>query len=160
MRLWSLHPQYLDSRGLVALWREALLAQQVLSGKTRGYTHHPQLERFAQHDEPLAAIARYLSAVAAEGAARGYVFDRAKILHTLPTKQITPGGQGVDPVSLIAVTTGQLDYERAHLSAKLQRREPSRLTTLPTTVAQLRSHPLFYPVEGGVASWERMRESL
>ncbi|WP_338140756.1 pyrimidine dimer DNA glycosylase/endonuclease V [Candidatus Nitrotoga sp. 1052] len=27
MRLWTLHPCYLDSRGLVALWREALLAQ-------------------------------------------------------------------------------------------------------------------------------------
>jgi hypothetical protein len=43
MRLWSLHPQYLDPQGLVALWREALLAQAVLRGKTRGYKHHPQL---------------------------------------------------------------------------------------------------------------------
>ncbi|HEU5178767.1 MAG TPA: pyrimidine dimer DNA glycosylase/endonuclease V, partial [Burkholderiales bacterium] len=32
MRLWSLHPKYLDARGLVALWREALLAQAVLRG--------------------------------------------------------------------------------------------------------------------------------
>jgi hypothetical protein len=32
MRLWTLHPQYLDPRGLVALWRVALLAQQVLLG--------------------------------------------------------------------------------------------------------------------------------
>jgi len=25
MRLWTLHPKYLDARGLVALWREGLL---------------------------------------------------------------------------------------------------------------------------------------
>jgi hypothetical protein len=36
MRLWTLHPKYLDARGLVALWREALLAQKVLRGATRG----------------------------------------------------------------------------------------------------------------------------
>ncbi|MGP1680491.1 MAG: pyrimidine dimer DNA glycosylase/endonuclease V [Giesbergeria sp.] len=36
MRLWSLHPQYLDSKALVALRREGLLAQAVLAGLTRG----------------------------------------------------------------------------------------------------------------------------
>ncbi len=34
MRLWTLHPKYLDPRGLVALWREALFAQAVLRGWT------------------------------------------------------------------------------------------------------------------------------
>ena len=43
MRLWSIHPRYLDSMGLVALWREALLAQAVLRGETKGYKFHPQL---------------------------------------------------------------------------------------------------------------------
>lgn len=37
MRLWTLHPKYLDPKGLVALWRETLLAQRVLAGRTRGY---------------------------------------------------------------------------------------------------------------------------
>ena len=37
MRLWSLHPRCLDAKGLVALWREGLLAQEVLRGKTRDY---------------------------------------------------------------------------------------------------------------------------
>lgn len=46
MRLWSLHSRYLDSRGLVALWRESLRAQKVLMGDTIGYRHHPQLDRF------------------------------------------------------------------------------------------------------------------
>ena len=48
MRLWTLHPKYLDARGLVALWRESLLAQAVLAGRTRGYRSHPQLERFRE----------------------------------------------------------------------------------------------------------------
>jgi len=43
MRIWSLHPKYLDSKGMVALWREALLAKQVLLNKTKGYKNHPQL---------------------------------------------------------------------------------------------------------------------
>ena len=41
MKLWSIHPKYLDAKGLVALWREALLAQKVLDGKTEGYKNHP-----------------------------------------------------------------------------------------------------------------------
>jgi hypothetical protein len=27
MRIWTVHPRYLDPKGLVAAWREALLAQ-------------------------------------------------------------------------------------------------------------------------------------
>jgi len=37
MRLWTIHPKYLDAKGLVALWRETLLAKHVLEGKTPGY---------------------------------------------------------------------------------------------------------------------------
>lgn len=46
MRIWSLHPQYLDRQGLTAGWREGLLAQKVLTGTTKGYRNHPQLRRF------------------------------------------------------------------------------------------------------------------
>jgi hypothetical protein len=37
MRLWSLHPQFLEPQGLVARWPEELLASGVLRGSTRGY---------------------------------------------------------------------------------------------------------------------------
>lgn len=37
MRLWVSHPKYLDCKGLVALWRESLLARKVLKGKTKGW---------------------------------------------------------------------------------------------------------------------------
>src|SRR5690606_41710659 len=79
MRLWSVHPRYLDRQGLLALWREGLLARAVLRGKTRGYRRHPQLERFRAHASPRRAISAYLAAVHAEAAMRGYAFDRSKI---------------------------------------------------------------------------------
>ncbi|UNX54807.1 pyrimidine dimer DNA glycosylase/endonuclease V [Georgenia sp. TF02-10] len=80
MRLWSLHPRYLDRQGLTACWREALLAQAVLAGRTRGYRQHSQLRRFRGQPDPLAAVGAYLGGVAAEAAARGYRFDTARIL--------------------------------------------------------------------------------
>src|SRR5512135_117978 len=117
MRLWSLHPRYLDSRGLVAVWREALLAQAVLAGRTRGYQNHPQLRRFRDCSEPRKCIAEYLKAVHAEALRRGYRFD---------ARRIGRGGQ----VPYIAVTKGQLAYEWTHLRKKLKSRAPEWLKTL------------------------------
>lgn len=141
MRLWSLHPKYLDPVGLVALWREALLAQAVLRGQTRGYTRHPQLERFRVHPHPRLAINAYLAAVHAEAARRGYAFDRAKVG---PVRAVAP----------IAVTTGQLAFEWRHLRGKLAVRSPDVLARWDT-VADPECHPLFRPHPGDVATWER-----
>ena len=79
MRLWSLHPKYLDTKGIVALWREALLAQAVLRGDTKGYRHHPQLARFKAAHKPLHAITAYLSAIHKEAVRRNFKFDASKI---------------------------------------------------------------------------------
>jgi hypothetical protein len=141
VRLWSLHPQYLDPRGLVALWREALLAQAVLAGHTRGYRRHPQLIRFRNTSSPLAAIAAYLQAVQAEAARRGYHFDAAKIAST-------------GAVESIAVACGQLEFEWVHLATKLHGRAPAWLAQLQP-LTQPEPHPLFHVVPGGVAEWER-----
>lgn len=140
MRLWTLHPQYLDSRGLVALWREALLAQAVLAGRTRGYTHHPQLARFRAAPSPAAAIAAYLHAVHAEAARRGYAFDAMKI-----------AARG--RAEAIVATRGQLDYEWAHLRRKLEQRAPAWLAGLRGR-SRPDAHPLFRIVAGPVADWE------
>jgi len=78
LRLWTVHPKYLDARGLVALWREALLAKRVLEGRTRGYRHHPQLTRFRAHPDPVAAIDAYLAGVYEEACRRGYRFDATR----------------------------------------------------------------------------------
>src|SRR5262245_48723041 len=79
MRLWSLHPSILDRVGLVALWREGLLAQKVLLGQTKGYRFHPQLERFRASKNPVATISTYLWGIVDEATARGYNFDASKI---------------------------------------------------------------------------------
>src|SRR6476620_11751642 len=106
MRLWTVHPRHLDAAGLVALWREALLAQAVLLGKTKGYTRHPQLERFRQQNDPVALVAGYLRAVQREASARGYGFTATKIV-------------GAQTQHRLAVTRGQLAYEWEHLMSKL-----------------------------------------
>lgn len=140
MRLWSIHPKHLDVKGLVALWREGLLAQAVLSGKTRGYRNHPQLERFKKQRDPKAAIASYLTAVFVEAAARKYLFDKTKIGKKLSA-------------SKIPVTQGQLDYEWKHLGRKLKKRDPARLTRNRKT--RMTTHPLFRKKAGGIEPWER-----
>ena len=141
MRLWSVHPRYLDAPGLTALWREALLARAVLQGKTKGYRHHPQLQRFREHSAPRAALNAYLRAIHAEAQARGYFFSKAKI---------SPRRARV----VLEVTRGQLAYEWRHLLRKLQVRNPA-LHARWRRLAAPRAHPLFRIVPGGVAAWER-----
>ncbi|MFL6714612.1 MAG: pyrimidine dimer DNA glycosylase/endonuclease V [Sulfurifustis sp.] len=141
MRLWTLHPRYLDAQGLTALWREGLLAQRVLRGRTRGYRHHPQLARFRETHAPVAAIRRYLAVVHEEACARGYRFNAAKIR---PAR--------FD--ATIPVGSGQLRYEWRQLKARLRARAPHvyrRLRGLRRPAA----HPLFRIVPGPVADWER-----
>jgi hypothetical protein len=142
MRLWTIHPEYLDAKGLVALWREALLAQKVLQGKTKGYKHHPQLIRFRALRKPEAAIASYLWAVLREARRRGYAFDGKKISH--PRFR-----------SRVPETSGQLAYEWRHLLGKLAKRDRTRYRqyrALKTT----KCHPLFRIVDGAVQDWERI----
>jgi hypothetical protein len=129
MRLWTLHPKYLDARGLVALWREGLLAQAVLRGRTSGYVHHPQLERFQKPPSPLGAIADYLRGVHAESVRRGYGFTAQKVSRAR--------GSGS-----ILVTRGQLEYEWRHLMAKLASRDPELRDRLKA-VRRPQPHPLF-----------------
>jgi hypothetical protein len=143
MRLWSLHPQYLDAQGLVALWREALLAQAVLRGKTRGYQHHPQLQRFRAHPQPISAMNSYLSRIHAEATARGYSFDAGKVG---PLRR----------VASIPVAAGQLEYEWTHLLRKLRKRNPEAYRRWRETQSP-GVHPLFRRVAGPVADWERVQ---
>jgi hypothetical protein len=141
MRLWSLHPKYLDRQGLTALWREGLLAQAVLRGRTRGYRSHPQLQRFRDSGRPLGLIAAYLHAVWQEAGRRGYHYDLRRI-----AGRAAPGR--------IPATRGQLQWEWVHLRRKLRARSPAVLARW-ASVAVPDAHPVFRPVPGGVADWER-----
>ena len=141
MRLWTLHPKYLDSQGLVAAWREALLAQKVLAGQTKGYRNHPQLIRFRSHSKPAAAIASFLFGLIEEGDRRGYQFDRAKILHKGTSKQIQE-------------TNGQLAYEWIHLKRKLRKRSPKVYCEF-YKIKTPEPHPLFQIIAGEIRDWEK-----
>lgn len=143
MRLWSIHPIYLDAKGLVALWREALLAQNVLLGKTKGYKNHPQLLRFKNTNDPLPAISNYLRFVADEADKRVYNFDKGKIASNEKCKPIK-------------VTKGQVEYEFKHLLKKLKIREPKKYEELKT-LKEIKLHPLFILVDGDIEGWEVIR---
>ncbi len=140
MRIWTLHPKYLDAQGLVAVWRETLLAQKVLQGATKGYKNHPQLERFKEQRDPVASVAAYLCGIFAEAQGRGYQFNEAKIAAQ------RDGGK-------ITTARGQLLYEWEHLRKKLRTRDPKRFRELRSVEAP-EPHPLFRIVPGGVESWE------
>ena len=145
MRLWTVHPKYLDAKGLVALWREALLAQKVLRGKTKGYRRHPQLIRFQAHAKPVAAVAAFLKAVHEEATRRGYKFDGSKIARNKITVSLDE-------------TDGQLLYEWEHLRRKLKLRAPKVLAA-HKSISVPEPHPLFRIITGGVRDWEIRSDS-
>lgn len=141
MRLWTVHPQYLDAKGLVALWREGLLAQKVLQGLTKGYRHHPQLIRFRGTSRPAAAVAAYLRVVLEESRRRGYSFDGTKI------SRVKFQGR-------LSETDGQLACEWRHLMRKLRVRDPQRYKQY-RKIGIPQPHPLFRIRRGDIRSWER-----
>jgi len=141
LRLWTLHPKYLDRQGLLAVWREGLLAQAVLKGNTKGYKNHPQLERFRRHPDPLGAIASYLHGIHEEAKKRGYNFDGSKI-----------GSEKT--FQSIQTTSGQLEYEIEHLLKKLQTRSQPDYQRL-ITVKNPSPHPLFHILPGEIETWEK-----
>ncbi len=142
MRLWSLHPKYLDAKGLVALWRETLLAKNVLEGKTKGYVNHPQLDRFKAAKEPIPSIHQYLHFVYQEALVRNYKFDRNKFIEQ-------------EGVAFITVNHGQLEYEMSHLLKKLKVRDETMFQELKN-VEKIETHPLFTIIEGEIETWEKL----
>lgn len=141
MRIWSVHPKYLDSKGLVAVWRETLLAKHVLAGKIKGYKNHPQLIRFRNSDNPVARIDQYLAGILEEALSRGYQFDKKKI-----NLNFVPG--------TIQVTDEQMAYETKHLLKKLKTRDPEKFSKL-SIHDTFEPHPLFEVIRGGTEPWEK-----
>ena len=146
MRIWSLHPKYLDAKGLVALWRESLLAKKVLEGKTIGYRNHPQLNRFREASKPLEAINQYLSEIYSESLNRDYHFDKQKINWNFAISKLT-------------VTTGQVNYEVKHLLIKLKARDKNKYNELKAR-STFNVHPLFMIVNGDIEKWELLADKM
>lgn len=138
MRLWSIHPSYLDPVGLIACWREAKLALAVLENRTKGYKNHSQLVRFKSTDDPVLFLKMYLKGLYDESIVRGYKFDKTCIAKSCEQK--------------MQVTESQILYEYRHLMNKLTKRNPKYcLLTL-----NVRPHPLFEIVDGDIEHWERI----
>ncbi|MBS7651857.1 MAG: pyrimidine dimer DNA glycosylase/endonuclease V [Candidatus Bathyarchaeia archaeon] len=143
MRLWSIHPKYLDGRGLVAVWREGLLAKRVLEGRTMSHRNHPQLLRFKGYEKPVDLIDAYLFQIYLEAKRRGYSFDSSKI-------------RVIELHGAIAVTNGQLKYEFVHLLKKLERRNKRWLENLKKlSHKKVEPNPVFRIVNGGIENWEK-----
>jgi Pyrimidine dimer DNA glycosylase len=142
MRIWSVHPKFLDSKGLVALWRETLLAQKVLQGRTKGYKNHPQLHRFKKQHSPLTYICAYLHSVCDDADSSGYKFDRTKIILSRDNSLLP-----------IPVTTGQVRYEWQHLLRKLRVRAPELFSRYENMIDR-DLHPLFQITTGEIEDWE------
>ena len=140
MRVWSLHPSYLDTKGLVALWRETLLAQSVINKVSGGYSNHPQLKRFRAHTDPLGTIGFYLNEIVKEAKSRNYNFAEEKII-------------SINSEIKIPVHSGQVKYEFDHLRNKLKERDPKKLEVLEAH-KNIILHPLFYLIEGDIEDWE------
>jgi len=141
MRIWSIHPKYLDTKGLVAVWRETLLAKHVLEGKTKGYTNHPQLIRFRNAENPIESINYYLQFVYDEALIRGYNFDIQKI-------------GAFSKISKLPVNIGQVKYESDHLLSKLFLRDKAKYELLKNT-SEFQVHPLFELKIGDIEAWEK-----
>lgn len=139
MRLWTLHPKHLDTKGLVALWREGLLAQACLAGKTKGYKNHSQLIRFKQCKDPVKAIGYYLHVVHQEATSHGYKFDSSKIIDV--------GSE------IMCVTAGQVLFELEHLNKKLTVRSPKDVVN---SLTDLYIHPMFRVIDGDIEPWEKL----
>lgn len=140
MRLWSISPEYLDSKGLVALWREALLAKSVLCDKTEGYKNHPQLIRFKVLKDPVNAIDYYLSIIFKESIERGYNFNRSLVNWDYREVELD-------------VTRGQLIYEFEHYLKKIKIRDKEKFIQLSEKKIII-PNPMFNVVSGGIESWE------
>lgn len=141
MRLWSIHPKYLDTKGLLALWRESLLAKKVLQNKTKGYKNHPQLIRFKKHKSPILAINNYLAQIYTQAVKRKYKFDNTKFQYT-------------KSISKIPVTSGQIKFEFNHLLNKLKSRDIKKYNQIKNT-KNIQINPIFIKVKGDIESWEK-----
>ncbi len=143
MRVWTIHPRYLDTKGLVAAWREGLLAQKVLEGETKGYKNHPQLLRFKRKEKCLVLIGKYLFGIYAEAVERKYKFDQSKIKYYKE-----------DETESIEVTSRQIEYEFELLKWKLEKRDSVKYYSI-MNIRDPQINGVFTKIDGNIEDWEK-----
>lgn len=142
MRLWSIDLKYLDTKGLVTLWRESLLAKNVLENKTKGYKNHPQLIRFQKSKNPIGAINFYLKLIHDESLSRKYNFNKDKF-------------SANNKIDKINVTDKQLEYEFKHLQKKLSLRDKQKYNS-NLSITKIEPNDLFIEIKGDIEQWEKI----
>lgn len=138
MRIWSIHPKYLDAKRLTAVWRETLLARAVLENKTQAYKNHSQLTRFKKQKNPKILINSYLYHIHQESIKRNYNFNKKLLKNSFTKKKIK-------------VTIGQIKYELLHLKRKLKNPEHLKKIKIPEV------NPIFKVTKGCIESWEKVK---
>ena len=141
MRLWSVNLEYVDTIGLVTLWRESLLAKNVLSNKTVGYKNHPQLIRFKNTNSPLLYINTYLFYIYEESLKRNHKFDKSKIDEYELSLKINANDK-------------QLKYEFDHLQRKLKNRSVTKYKQ-NLKVKKIEPNKMFTEIKGNIEEWEK-----
>ena len=117
----------------------------MLTGLTKGYKNHPQLDRFYAHENALEAVNAYLAGVYKEACARGYKFDAAKV-----------GEFDERNLAKIAVSRGQIEYEFAFLQEKLKSRD-IKAYERNLSVKNIEIASIFREVDGGIEPWEKVK---
>ena len=153
MRLWSIHPKYLDSKRLTAQWREALLCRKVLEGKTKGYKSHPQFLRAKNHSQPFYFINYFLYTIWQEATNRGYNYDKSKLIMELSEKYQCP-------FESIEVTTGQLEYEYHHMQLKAGEFSSQYVINEEAFMNEgfIEPNPCFVSIPGDIQSFEKVKD--
>lgn len=143
MRIWSIHPKYLDNIGLIACWRETLLTKHVLLGLTKGYKNHSQLLRFKNSSSPIDYINFYLNELYIESQNRNYNFNKNKI------------GKFKNNLEKINITNKQIEYEFNHLILKLKIRSKEKYEEIKN-IKNIEANNLFNIINGEIESWEKI----
>lgn len=141
MRLWSLHPKYLDTKWLLACWREWLLARNVLLWITKWYKNHPQLDRFKASIDPIKSIDAFLTQIYLEANNRWYSFDYKKL-------------GLVNDEGIINVNEWQVIFEFKHLLNKLQKRDKNNFIKY-SKIKNIEVNPIFNIIEWNIEKWEK-----
>ena len=138
MKLWTFHPRYLDTCGLTGLWREAIMAQNILiklmQGKLVGYTNHPELNKIRNIGESIfweGAIRVYLDEIYKESVLRKHSFNQYKIR----------ASRGFLLNVEIWLSEEQLRQEEETIKERMAVRSPGRYQEVKDL--QFEPHPLF-----------------
>jgi hypothetical protein len=157
VRLWSIHPEYLDRMGLLGLWREALLAQQVLHGETENYKNHSHMQRFyaLPKEDAMQYMSDYLFFVWQEGKLRGY---KLNVNHIKDPRN--GGSLSGSPRKLFTVSSGQLALEYQILCMRTRNRDHKHFLGLEDKYPSHRMwvpkpNPVFTLIHGRKEEWEK-----